>query len=176
MEDFLLRYPATINSHCITCNKRRRITAKPYNRFGNFFRLPHNGLGFRNLLSDFFEADDLSFDRLWKKDWVPAVNVTEGEKNYEIELAAPGMLKEDFKVNIDHGVLTISCDRKEEKEETKKNYTRQEFRFHSFSRSFTLPENAKEENIKAQYTDGMLKLNIAKQAMTVSKTKEIAVS
>lgn len=131
--------------------------------------------GFSPMLSDFFGADDLTFDRLWKKDWVPAVNISEDDKKFEIEFAAPGMRKEDFKVNIENGVLRVSAERKEEKEEKKKNYTRQEYSYNSFSRSFTLPENAKEEDIKANYQDGVLRLNVAKKAVAVSKAKQIAI-
>ncbi len=131
--------------------------------------------GFSPVLSDFFGADDLTFDRLWKKDFSPAVNVAEDEKKFEIEFAAPGLQKEDFKIKVDKGMLTVSAERKEEKEEKKKNYTRQEYSYNSFSRSFTLPENAKEDDIKAYYENGVLKLDIAKKAIAVSKTKEIAV-
>ena len=130
---------------------------------------------FRSLLSDFFEAEDLSFDRLWNKNSIPAVNVSEQDKNYEIELAVPGMHKDDFKVKIENGVLTISAEKKEEKEKKEKNYTRQEYSYTSFSRSFTLPENAKEEDIKAHYEDGVLKLSVAKKVAAISKVKEIAV-
>lgn len=131
--------------------------------------------GFSPMRADFFGADDLTFDRLWKKDFAPAVNVAEEEKKFEIEFAAPGMRKEDFKIQVNEGVLTVSAERKEEKEEKKKNYTRQEYSYNSFSRSFALPENAKIEDIKARYENGVLKLDIAKKAVAVSKTKEIAV-
>jgi HSP20 family protein len=133
-------------------------------------------LGFSPMLSDFFGADDFTFDRLWKKEWIPSVNVSEDEKKFEIEFAAPGMRKADFKVSVENGVLTVSAERKEEKEEKKKNYTRQEYSFNSFSRSFNLPENAKDDDIKANYEDGMLRLYIAKKALHVSKAKEIAIA
>ena len=131
--------------------------------------------GFSPMLSDFFGPDDLTFDRLWKKDWVPAVNISEDDKKFEIEFAAPGMRKEDFKVNIENGVLSVSAERKEEKEEKKKNYTRQEYSYNSFSRSFTLPENVKEDDIKANYQGGVLRLNVAKKAVAVSKAKQITI-
>ncbi|MEI5579364.1 Hsp20/alpha crystallin family protein, partial [Streptomyces brasiliscabiei] len=86
----------------------------------------------------------------------PAVNVSETDKNYEIEVAAPGMKKDDFKVKVENGAIHISAERKEEKEEKQKNYTRQEYSYNSFSRSFTLPEDVKEDDIKAQYEDGVL--------------------
>ena len=130
---------------------------------------------FRSLLSDFFETNDFFKDSFWNKDWIPAVNVSENDKNYEIEVAAPGMRKEDFKVKIENGTLIISAERKEEKEEKKKNYTRQEYNYNSFCRSFTLPDDVKEDDIKAHYEDGVLKLAVARKAIAVSKAKEISV-
>lgn len=130
---------------------------------------------FRSLLSDFFESENLSMNDLFQKDWMPAVNVSETEKEYEIEMAVPGMKKDDFKVDIVDGVLSISSENKNEKEEKGKNYTRREFSYRSFNRSFTLPENAKDDDIKAKYEDGVLKLGIAKKKITVSNAKQIAV-
>lgn len=132
-------------------------------------------LGFTPWFNDFFGADDLTFDRMWNKQWVPAVNVSEDEKHFEIEFAAPGMSKEDFKIKVENGILTVSAERKEEKEVKQKNYTRQEFNFNSFSRSFTLPDNIKEDDIKARYEYGVLKLDVAKKEVTVSKVKEVKV-
>ena len=130
----------------------------------------------RSLLNDFFGAEGVTFDRLFNGESFPAVNITENDKNFEIELAAPGMRKNDFKVKVENGVLTISAERKEEKEEKKKNYTRQEYSYNSFCRSFTLPENVKEDDIKAHYEDGVLKLGLTKKVATISKAKEIAVA
>jgi HSP20 family protein len=130
---------------------------------------------FRSLLSDFFETENLAINDLLEKDWMPAVNVSENEKEYEIEMAVPGMAKDDFKVKVEDGVITISSEKKMEKEAKKKNYTRKEFSYRSFSRSFTLPENAKEDDVKAHYEDGILKLAIAKKKAVLSHAKEIAV-
>ncbi|MEY4594094.1 MAG: hypothetical protein RIQ47_504 [Bacteroidota bacterium] len=129
----------------------------------------------RNLLSDFFESENLQFDDFFRKDWVPAVNVSETEKAYDIELAAPGLKKEDFHIKIVNGVLTISSEKKSEKEVKDKNYTRKEYNYSSFSRSFTLPENVKEDEVKANYENGVLKLNIAKEAVNAPKAKEIPI-
>jgi HSP20 family protein len=138
---------------------------------------PNGGLvPFRSMLSDFFKGDGFPEDGFWNKDWTPAVNVSEDEKNYAVEVAAPGMKKDDFKVKVDRGILTISAERKEEKEEKKKNFTRQEYSYNSFSRSFTLPDDAREDDVKAHYEDGVLKLSIARKALApASKAKEIAV-
>lgn len=125
-----------------------------------------------NLLSDFFDNDRF-FDSDWfKKQSVPAVNVRETEKNFEIEVAAPGLSKKDFKITVDNGVLTISSEKKEEKEQKEKDYTRKEFSYSSFSRSFTLPENVNEDDVKANYEDGLLKLNVAKRVIAQPKAKK----
>jgi HSP20 family protein len=130
---------------------------------------------FRPFINEFFN-DRISLNKMFDGEDYPAVNIVENEKNYEIEVAAPGMKKEDFKVEVENGVLTISAEKKEEKKESKKNYTRQEYYYNSFTRSFTLPENAKEDDLVARYEDGMLKLAVAKKAITVSKAREIEVA
>jgi len=123
-------------------------------------------------LSDFFD-NDRYFDSDWmKKQSMPAVNVRESDKDFEIEVAAPGLTKKDFKVTVDNGVLTLSSEKEEEKEQKEKNYTRREFSYSAFTRSFTLPENVNEEDVKANYQDGILKLNVAKKSITVSKAKK----
>lgn len=91
----------------------------------------------------------------------PLVNISEDENAFEIELAVPGFKKEDFKINLEKLVLTISLGKKEDKEE--KQYNKREFVYESFSRSFTLPENSDGEKISAEYVDGILKVFIAKK-------------
>lgn len=128
-------------------------------------------------LTDFFDNDRF-FDSDWmKKQSVPAVNVKETEKGFEVELAAPGMSKKDFNISVDNHVLTISSEKKEEKEEKELNYTRKEFSYTSFQRSFTLPENVSEENMNARYEDGVLRLSLIKKALPKEKARKmIAVS
>ena len=123
-------------------------------------------------LSNFFDTEKF-FDSDWVKDLsIPAVNVKEAEKSYEVELAAPGLSKKDFKITAVEGILTISSEKEEEKEEKGKSYTRKEFGYNAFSRSFTLPENANEEDIKASYEGGILKLSIAKKAVSQPKANK----
>lgn len=108
---------------------------------------------------------------------MPSANITESEKEYLIELAAPGLTKKDFKVENNNGVLTISAEKKEEKKESEGGYTRREYSYNSFSRSFTLPENSKADHIDAKYEDGILKLTVPKKELTpVKPKKEITVS
>jgi HSP20 family protein len=104
---------------------------------------------------------------------VPAVNIRETDKDFEISLAAPGLSRKDFDVSVDDNrVLTISSEKKEEKETKEKNYTRQEFSYSSFSRSFALPENVKEDDVNAKYEDGVLKVTLMKKAIPAQKAKK----
>jgi HSP20 family protein len=121
-------------------------------------------------VSDFFDNDRF-FDADWMKriQVVPAVNVKELEKSYEIEMAVPGMKKKDFNINIENGVLTIFTEKKEEKEEKEDTYTRKEFNYSSFTRSFNLPENINPDKVEARYEDGMLRITIDKKAIAPEK-------
>jgi len=110
---------------------------------------------------------------------LPAVNVKESDEAFDIEVAAPGMNKEDFKVNLENNVLTISSEKKEEKkEEEKGRYTRREFSYQSFQRSFTIPENLVDgEKISAKYCDGLLCINLPKKEEVKPKpAREIQIS
>lgn len=130
-------------------------------------------LGSGPWLSDLFDNEKF-FDSDWLKNQsFPAVNVKENEKNFEIEVAAPGRSKKDFNISAENGVLTISSETKEEKEQKEKGYTRKEFNYSAFSRSFTLPENANEEDIKASYAEGILKLELAKKQLNQPKHKKL---
>jgi len=146
-----------------------------------------NGGLFPSLLTDVMGVSpflapslfDVDFDMLPSRIGfnVPSANIKETEKDYLIELAAPGLTKKDFKVEVDNGVLTISAEKKEEKKEKEEGYTRREYYYNSFSRSFTLPENSKSDKIDAKYEDGVLKLTVAKKEITPMKAKkEIAVA
>ena len=125
-----------------------------------------------SLLSNFFD-DDRFFNSPWLAGKsVPAVNIKETDKAFEVEVAAPGYDKKDFKIEIDNEVLTISVERSEEKEQKEDNFTRREFGYSSFSRSFNLPQNTNEEDINARYEDGILRLTIAKKGESNGKSKK----
>ena len=96
---------------------------------------------------------------------LPAVNIKENENGYELEVAAPGMKKSDFKIDLDNDVLTISSEKKEEKSDKNKDgYSRKEFSYTSFERSFTLPENkVNYDNVTAKYEDGVLHIALPKR-------------
>ncbi|MBN2637992.1 MAG: Hsp20/alpha crystallin family protein [Bacteroidales bacterium] len=104
---------------------------------------------------------------------MPAVNINEENDRFILELAAPGLNKSDFKINLDNQVLTISSAKKEEKNE--KNYTRREFLFNSFTRSFTLPKNVDSEKISADYENGILKLQLPKKDLETKISKQIEI-
>ncbi|MBL7857133.1 MAG: Hsp20/alpha crystallin family protein [Cyclobacteriaceae bacterium] len=106
---------------------------------------------------------------------MPAVNVMEKEKEFEVQMAAPGLTKKDFNITIDKGVLTITVEKSEEKEEKEKEFTRKEFSYTNFVRSFTLPENVKTEKVDAKYEDGILRLLLPKEVDVKVKPKAIEV-
>jgi HSP20 family protein len=123
---------------------------------------------------DFFDWNDKNFARLGST--LPSVNLKETDQHYLIELAAPGMKKEDFKVEMHNGILTVSAERKEEKEEKKEDFLRREFSYSSFSRSFAVPENSLEDKVEASYKDGILKITLnKKEAKPVKVSKAIEV-
>jgi HSP20 family protein len=107
---------------------------------------------------------------------MPSVNITETDDAYNVSVAVPGMKKEDFRIDIDGNMLTIACEKEESKEEKEKKFTRKEYNYSSFSRSFTLPDEVNREKIDASYTDGILKLALPrKQEVKKPTAKQIAV-
>ncbi len=118
------------------------------------------------------------FDDMFKTDWlggttivnsigtsIPAVNIQETEDNFSVEVAAPGMAKEMFNIELNNDVLTISSEDKKEKETTKNNgrYTRKEFSYSNFKRAFSLPDSVNSEKISASYKDGVLVIELPKR-------------
>lgn len=131
-------------------------------------------------MTDFFDTDRFFFDSdLLKSNTVPMlppVNISELEKEFVVEMAAPGMDKKDFVITLENGMLNISAEHKVENEEKEKDFTRREFNYQSFARSFTLPENVSDDKIVANYDNGILKLQLGKKVLTkVPPRKEIAV-
>jgi HSP20 family protein len=94
---------------------------------------------------------------------MPAVNIKNNADAFEIELAAPGLKKEDFNIEVEEDLLKLSVEKKQESEENSENYTRKEFNYSSFHRSFTLPKNiVDKDQVRAVYVDGILKVSIPK--------------
>lgn len=109
---------------------------------------------------------------------LPAVNVKEDNDNFMIEVAAPGMTKEDFSINYDNGRLTVGSERKNEKKNEDENFTRREFSYQSFQRSFNVPENViSGDKISANYKDGILIITLPKREEVKPKpSREIKIS
>ena len=107
---------------------------------------------------------------------IPAVNVKENEGNFQIEVAAPGLKKEHFKISLHENRLTISTKQEESQGEKTEQYTRQEFNYTSFQRTFTLPKNVDGEKIEASYTDGILQIGLPKKEEFKPAVKEITVA
>ena len=130
-----------------------------------------------SLFDDFFTKDLFDFDSQKSSATLPSVNVKESDNAFEIEFAAPGMKKENFKINLEGNQLEISAEDKSDVQDTSSDgrYTRREFNYSSFRRSFTLPETVDQENIEASYTDGILKVVVPKKEVTVHKAKAIEV-
>jgi HSP20 family protein len=131
---------------------------------------------FTSLWEDFLNKDLLEWDGDLTAT-TPSVNVKESDKDYRIELAAPGMKREDFNIELQNNVLTISTEKKEQKEEKLEGkFLRKEFSYRAFQRSFALPENCEKDNIKATYTDGILNITLNKkyvEAITTAKKIQV---
>lgn len=104
---------------------------------------------------------------------LPAVNVLEHKEGFKIEVAAPGLKKENFTLNIHNNVLTISATKESKTEETQEKYTRQEFNYQSFKRTFTLPQTVDGEKIQATYTDGILHIALPKKEEAKEKAARL---
>ena len=131
--------------------------------------------------SDEFFGDDM-FSRFFETTanaTMPAVNIKEGKEDFSIEVAAPGLDKKDFKIDLNNNVLEISSEKElknEEKDKDRKTM-RCEFQYASFKRYFTLPDNVESEKIKATYTDGILSVTIPKKdEAKVKPVRQIAIS
>ena len=109
-------------------------------------------------------------------EWMPSVDIAEDDKEYTIKAELPGVSKEDVKVTVEGGVLSITGERKTEKEEKEKKYHRIERSYGSFFRSFTLPEGTSTEKIGAEFKDGILKLHLPKDEKAKSKTVDVKVA
>ena len=112
------------------------------------------------------------FNDFFDNDWMmktnataPAINVVESDKDYKVEVAAPGMKKEDFNIHLgDNNELVITMEQKNENKEEHKKYLRREFAYSKFQQSFVLPDNIEKEKISASVNDGILTIELPKQA------------
>jgi HSP20 family protein len=124
---------------------------------------------FSNLIDRFFN-DSLSRTGGSAYSFVPKVDILENEKAYEINVAVPGLSKDDFKIDLNDNFLTISGERKFSKEKKENNLHVVETQYGNFSRSFSLPENIDASKISAKYADGILEINVPKDEKKTLKT------
>jgi HSP20 family protein len=131
---------------------------------------------FQNWFEDFF-APVQSYVTSRANGSVPAVNIAEDDNRFAIEFAVPGLTKSDFSINLENDVLTVKSEKENSSEANNGNYTRKEFNYSVFQRSFTLPDAADGEKIKAEYKDGILSIEIPKkEEAKVKPAREIEIA
>ncbi|MBB6610664.1 Hsp20/alpha crystallin family protein [Pontibacter sp. Tf4] len=137
----------------------------------------------RDMFSGFFSDIDRMFDndmflmpmRFGKGNNMPAANMRETEKEYAVDLAVPGMDRNDFTIEVDENMLSVSCQKEEDIKDEKDNYSRREYNYSSFSRTFRLPEAIVADKIKAQYDKGVLHITVPKAEQKEQRRKRINV-
>ncbi len=131
-----------------------------------------------SLMDEFFGRDLL--DNIFPDQTgvsMPAVNVIDGPDEFRIEVAAPGLDKNDFKVDLDNRMLTISCEKEQKKEDNEDRFMRREFSYTSFRRTFSLPEGVDAEKVKAHHKNGVLNIHIPKKEEAKQKPpRQISIS
>lgn len=129
-----------------------------------------NNLFFPSLMNDFLKPDWFGGMENWNAP-TPGVNIKDNVEGFELELAVPGGKKEDFKIEVENDILTISSEVKSENHKEKDNYTRREFSYAAFKRAFTLPETVDGSKIDAKYEDGVLRLTLPKKEEALPEPK-----
>jgi len=140
----------------------------------NFNNRTRNTAPYFNNVFDSLFSDAVTKNKMVDKS--PNVNIYENETAYNIQLAAPGLKKEDFQINLKKDTLSVWAEVKKDENQVAKDFTRKEFDYSSFARSFNLPDTADAEKITAEYKDGILNITINKKDDTKSQHKEIVVS
>ena len=117
----------------------------------------------RSMLSELWDMDDLFSPGIFRER-IPCVNVSETINDYTLEVMAPGLSKKDFTIAIENGSLIVSSEKEEKSEEKEKHYTRKEYSYSAFKRSFALPDSVNKDAVKANYKDGILTITLEKTA------------
>jgi HSP20 family protein len=135
------------------------------------------------MANDLFDTGNLFTPRMWDFDndlmdasfarSIPSVNIIENNVDFKIDVAAPGLDKKDFKISVENNILSVSAEKSKETKTEKENFTRREFSYSNFTRSFRLPENCLPEKIDARYESGILHLSLPKKEVSVSKNPRI---
>lgn len=129
----------------------------------------------KSIIENFWTADGFLSQPIFASSMYPTANIIEKDNTYELTLSAPGFKKNDFKIENENGQLTITAETSSENKEEKENYLRKEFSTSSFSLSFRLPDNITEDQIKANYEDGLLRIHIIKNLVEKKVAKEIKI-
>jgi len=130
----------------------------------------------RTFWSDLFDRD-LTWPSLFRDgEMLPAINIKDEETQYDIEFAVPGYNKDDFKVSIEKGILTVKAEVKDEREENHNGYSRREFSYKSFERNFTLPENVYEDRIHCKFDNGILRVLVPKNKIAIESERKKLIS
>jgi HSP20 family protein len=130
---------------------------------------------FPSLFNEFFDRDLFDPANMgFNSSTMPAVNIKETKDDYIVEVAAPGMNKDDFKIELDNNLLVISSEKEDKNEEKQEgDFTRREFSYQSFKRTFTLPKTIEEGKIKANYSEGVLNIKLPKKEEAKEKPKRM---
>lgn len=145
-----------------------------YKHRKNFMLTPSSFSGMMdNMLSN--KWDKMFFDDNWSNVTAP-VNIRENDKAYQLDVIAPGLKKEDFNIQVEKDVLTISFEKKEESAEATEKFIRNEYQFRSFKRSFTLSDKINASDIAASYTDGVLSITLPKAEPVAPAVKKIDIA
>ncbi|HEY9177394.1 MAG TPA: Hsp20/alpha crystallin family protein [Flavipsychrobacter sp.] len=145
-----------------------------YKHRKNFVLTPSTFTGMvDNMLSN--KWDRMFFDDNWSNVTAP-VNIRETDKAYQLDVIAPGLKKEDFDIQVEKDVLTVSFEKKEESAETTEKFIRNEYQFRSFKRSFTLSDKINASDIAASYTDGVLSITLPKAEPVAPAVKKIDIA
>lgn len=139
----------------------------------NKFKMHNSPVPFANFLGDFLQHDFMPAD--YRSPLNASVNIKELDDQYELQLIAPGLQKEDFQIHVDKQLLTISYEQKEQSEQNNPKWIRQEFRMRSFKRSFSLTDKIDAAAIRAVYENGVLHLSLPKKEKEAQKPLAIAV-
>jgi HSP20 family protein len=137
-------------------------------------RMSYAPLSFNSILNEVFN-DNFHFG-IDEKHHTPLVNIKETKEGYQLEVAAPGMSKENFSITVEKDLLSISAEKENEAKNENEKFTRKEFSYTKFKRSFTLPETIDAANIKAVYENGILKVNLFKKEEVKIEAQKIEIA
>lgn len=159
---------------CLNGHAKQNLKIMTLIKFNKPNHQRHVSPALNNVFNEFFEGFPFSEVNAWKpSNWSPAVNISENEKEFSIELTAPGFEKSEIDIEINENELIISGERKNETEEKTKRYTRKEFSFQNFKRRFTLPEEIHHDAISAEFEKGILHINLPKKEVETKVSKKI---